>query len=61
MQVENEFGFIGPDQTYMRHLTNTMKSMLHDDVIWYTTDPPDVVNQGGPGNDLVFSYVYTLL
>ncbi len=55
MQVENEFGFIGPDATYMRHMTLTMQSMLHNDVVWYTTDPPDVAHQGGPGPGLVFT------
>lgn len=45
-QIENEFGFIGPDETYMRHITKTAKNALRDDVILFTTDPPDKAPKG---------------
>lgn len=46
MQIENEFGFIGPDETYIRHITATAKNALRDDVILFTTDPPDKAARG---------------
>ena len=45
-QIENEFGFIGPDETYMRHITKTAKNALRDEVILFTTDPPDKAPRG---------------
>lgn len=46
MQIENEFGFIGPDETYIRHIKATAKNALRDEVILFTTDPPDKAAHG---------------
>ncbi|BDA51062.1 probable beta-galactosidase [Coccomyxa sp. Obi] len=46
VQIENEFGFIGPDETYIRHIKATAKNALKDDVILFTTDPPDKAPRG---------------
>lgn len=45
MQIENELGFIGPDETYLRHISQIAKEALgdHDDDILFTTNP--VYNQ----------------
>ena len=55
LQVENEFGFIGPDYEYMEHLHDLFRATLGDnDTILYTTDPPDKAAQGGyPGHELL--------
>ena len=55
-QVENEFGFVGPDEDYIRHLIGTARSMLGDEIIVYTTDPPTNVGKGSLTGDEVYRY-----
>ena len=55
-QVENEFGFVGPDEDYIRHLLGTARSMLGDEIIVYTTDPPTNVGKGSLTGDEVYRY-----
>lgn len=53
-QIENEFGFIGPNEPYMRHLTAIAKAALGPDHILFTTDPPVHVKRGSlPGSELL--------
>jgi beta-galactosidase len=53
-QAENEFGFIGPDMTYMTHMISTIRNYANS-VILYTTDPPGVITKGTPGMDQVYA------
>ncbi len=46
VQIENEFGFVGPNEPYMRHLIAIAKKAFGDDHILFTTDPPPLVQQG---------------
>lgn len=53
-QVENEFGFVGPNEKYMRHLVGTVRASLGDDVLIYTTDPPPNIAKGSlPGDEVL--------
>ena len=45
-QIENEFGSVGPNDNYMRHLLNTARASLGSTAIIYTTDPPPYLAQG---------------
>ncbi len=45
-QIENEFGFLGPNQPYLRHLLASARASLGDDVMIYTTDPPPNLAKG---------------
>ena len=54
MQVENEFGFVGPNEEYMEHLVGTVRSVLGDDFIIYTTDPPPNIAKGSIAGDSVY-------
>jgi hypothetical protein len=45
-QIENEFGFLGPNQPYLRHLLASARASLGDDVVIYTTDPPPNLAKG---------------
>ncbi len=53
-QVENEFGFVGPNEKYMRHLVGTMRASLGNDALIYTTDPPPNIAKGSLPGDEVF-------
>ncbi|CAL8467305.1 g6842 [Coccomyxa elongata] len=57
VQVENEFGFVGPNEKYMRHLVGTMRASLGDDALIYTTDPPPNIAKGSLPGDEVFSVI----
>ena len=46
LQIENEFGFVGPNEKYMRHLLNTAQASLGSTAIIYTTDPPPNIAKG---------------
>lgn len=52
VQIENEYGFFGDveknpdDLAYMRWLANLTRSYLGNDVIFYTTDPWNVMHRG---------------
>ena len=53
MQVENEFGFVGPNEKYMRHLVQTARASLGERALIYTTDPPPNIAQGSlPGDEV---------
>lgn len=54
LQVENEFGFVGPNEKYMRHLVGTVHTVLGDDLIIYTTDPPPNIATGSLADDSVY-------
>ena len=54
MQVENEFGFVGPNEEYMEHLVGTVRSVLGGDFIIYTTDPPPNIAKGSLAGDPVY-------
>lgn len=52
-QIENEFGFVGPDLPYLKELLRIAREILGDDVIIYTTDPPPRLANGTiPGPDV---------
>ena len=53
-QVENEFGFVGPNEKYMRHLVGTARASLGNEVLIYTTDPPPNIAKGSLPGDEVF-------
>ena len=55
MQVENEFGFVGPNEPYLRHLIAIAKSAMGPDHILFTTDPPSLVSKGSLYGDAVLS------
>ncbi|EIE22122.1 hypothetical protein COCSUDRAFT_1093, partial [Coccomyxa subellipsoidea C-169] len=57
VQVENEFGFVGPNEKYMRHLVGTVRASLGDDALIYTTDPPPNIAKGTLPGDEVLSVV----
>eukprot|EP00884_Botryococcus_braunii_P002882 jgi/Botrbrau1/12595/Bobra.0169s0123.1 len=53
VQIENEFGFIGPNLLYLKDLLRIARATLGDDVIIYTTDPPPHLDNGTiPGPDV---------
>ena len=54
MQVENEFGFVGPNEEYIKHLVGTVRSVLGGDFIIYTTDPPPNIAKGSIAGDPVY-------
>ncbi|EIE21208.1 hypothetical protein COCSUDRAFT_57119 [Coccomyxa subellipsoidea C-169] len=41
-----KFGSLGLDETYLRHITETARNALRDDVILFTADPVDVAEKG---------------
>lgn len=52
-QIENEFGFLGPNERYLRHLLATARASLGDEALIYTTDPPPNLGKGTlPGADV---------
>ncbi len=52
--MENEFGFVGPNEKYMRHLVGTVRASLGDDALIYTTDPPPNIAKGTlPGDEVL--------
>lgn len=52
-QIENEFGFLGPNERYLRHLLATARASLGADALIYTTDPPPNLGKGTlPGADV---------
>ena len=54
LQVENEYGYCGSDRAYLRHLLATVRQQLGDDVILFTTDPPDLMPLGSlPGDEVL--------
>ncbi|KAK9826432.1 hypothetical protein WJX81_005107 [Elliptochloris bilobata] len=57
VQIENEFGFYGPDEAYLRHLVGLARSVLGNDVVLYTTDPPPYIANGTLPGDALFSTV----
>lgn len=57
MQIENEYGFVGGDLAYVRHLVNLAQGLLGKEAILYTTDPPPVVQKGSLPGDEVFTCV----
>ncbi len=57
VQIENEFGFIGPNVPYLKELLRIARANLGEDVIIYTTDPPPRLANGTiPGPD-VYTWV----
>ena len=54
-QIENEFGFVGPNEPYMRHLHTLARDNLGNDVQFFTTDPPAVITKGSLGGDWSFA------
>ena len=63
LQIENEYGFVGGDLNYVRHLVNLAQGILGKEAILYTTDPPPVVQKGSLPGDEVFTCArsFTLL
>ncbi|KAK9816677.1 hypothetical protein WJX72_003581 [[Myrmecia] bisecta] len=57
VQVENEYGFFGPDPDYIRHLAALAKSALGDEAVIFTTDPPSIIANGTLAGDQVYSVV----
>ncbi|CAI9114339.1 OLC1v1015047C1 [Oldenlandia corymbosa var. corymbosa] len=59
VQIENEFGSYGDDQTYLHHLVKLARGHLGKDVILYTTDGGSRENleKGTIAGDAVFSAV----
>ena len=57
VQIENEFGFVGPNEKYMRHLLNTARASLGSTAIIYTTDPPPNIAAGTIAGDEVYRYI----
>jgi len=55
LQIENEFGFVGPDEQYLRHLHTLAKDNLVDDVVLFSTDPPSVIDKGSLGGSYSFA------
>lgn len=55
LQIENEYGFVGGDLKYVRHLVNLAQGILGKEAILYTTDPPPVVQKGSLPGDEVFT------
>lgn len=57
MQIENEYGFCwrGPDRKYLRFLSDKLRQYMGEDVLIYTTDPPDYVERGSLPGDEVFT------
>lgn len=52
-QIENEFGFLGPNERYLRHLLATARASLGEEALIYTTDPPPNLGKGTlPGADV---------
>ena len=43
LQIENEFGFVGPNEKYMRHLLNTAQASLGSTAIIYTRIRPQTL------------------
>ena len=57
MQIENEFGFVGPDENYLRHLHTLARDNLVDDVVLFSTDPPAVIDKGSLGGGYSYACV----
>ncbi|CAN0878039.1 Beta-galactosidase 17 [Linum grandiflorum] len=59
VQIENEFGSYGDDQTYLRHLVRLARRHLGDSIILYTTDggARENLERGTIRGDAVFSAV----
>lgn len=55
LQIENEFGFVGPNEPYLRHLHTLARDNLGDDVQLFSTDPPAVIDKGSLGGDWSFA------
>ena len=55
LQIENEFGFVGPDENYLRHLHTLARDNLVDDVVLFSTDPPAVIDKGSLGGSYSFA------
>ena len=53
--MENEFGFVGPNEPYLRHLNDTARNGLGNSVVLYSTDPPSVIDKGTLGGNYVFA------
>lgn len=54
-QIENEFGFVGPNEPYLRHLLATARASLGEDALIYTTDPPPNLGKGTLAGDDVYT------
>ena len=48
---------MGPNEKYMRHLVGTVRAVLGDDLIIYTTDPPPNIAAGSLADDSVYRQV----
>ncbi|KAL4450728.1 hypothetical protein ABPG77_001084 [Micractinium sp. CCAP 211/92] len=57
VQVENEYGFCGDDKEYLRHLIATARRHLSDDVLLFTTDPPNMAARGSIKGGEVYTVV----
>ena len=58
VQIENEYGFCGDDAEYIRQLLRVAKHHLGDDgVVYYTTDPPSVIDKGTLKGGEIYSAV----
>ena len=54
-QIENEFGFLGPNEPYLRHLLASARAALGDGALIYTTDPPPNIQTGSLAGGDVYS------
>lgn len=59
-QIENEFGFVGPNEPYLRHLLASARAALGEDALIYTTDPPPNIQKGSLAGGDVYSYASPL-
>ena len=55
-QIENEYGFCGASKVYLRALAATTRRALGDNVMLFTTDPPQLVERGSLPGDELFTY-----
>ena len=45
---------MGPNEKYIKHLVGTVRTVLGDDFIIYTTDPPSNIAKGSIAGDSVY-------
>ncbi|KAL4433782.1 hypothetical protein ABPG75_000223 [Micractinium tetrahymenae] len=57
VQVENEYGFCGEDKEYLRHLIATARRHLSEEVLLFTTDPPNIASKGSIKGGEVYTVV----
>lgn len=57
VQVENEYGFCGENKSYLRHLIRLARTHLGEDIVLFTTDPPEIAAKGSIAGDAVYTVV----